>query len=176
MAALYHTTMATYFIHDFRPDIRGNAAALATIFNQDEPGRPFFFASDDANYISFIYTDKRGMTYIRRLFVRSHFTGDMMTILYMKRLGVTSIDPDPDHGTLGHLIAAHYEDRHPALPHFRRSSDANAISLTVIFNGARADLRLLFFTADTGEPVQLTLADLEHIYSLAYNRYYMRLS
>jgi hypothetical protein len=175
MAALsipFRPTMATHFIRDFRTDIRGNAAAMAAIFAQDEPGRPFFFATEDPNQIGFIYTDKRGMTYIRRLFVKSHFTGDTVTTGYMDALGVSSIEPE--HGTLGHLIVAHYEDRHPVLPHFRLSSDPSAISLTCMFNGARADLRLLFFTADTGEPVQLAINDLEHIYSSAYNRYYMR--
>ena len=158
-------------MRDFRPDIRGNAAALAAIFEQTEPGHPFFFATEDADKIGFIYTDRRGMTYIRRLFVKSHFTGDTVTTSYLEALGVSSIEPD--HSTMGHLIAAHYEDRHPALPHFRISSDPSAISLTCMFNGARADLRLLFFTADTGEPVQLAINDLEHIYSSAYNRYYL---
>lgn len=175
MAALsipIQSTMATHFMRDFRPDIRGDSAALAVIFDQEEPGRPFFFACDDPNQVGFIYTDKRGMTYTRRLFIKSHFTGDTMTTGYLATLGVASIEPD--HVTIGHLIVAHYEDRHAELPHFRRSSDPSAISLTCMFNGARADLRLLFMTSDTNTPFQLVINDLEHIYSSAYNRYYMR--
>ncbi len=158
-------------MRDFRPDIRGDSAALAVIFEQTEPGRPFFFAAEDADKIGFIYTDRRGMTYIQHLYIKSHFTGDIVTVSYLGALGVTA--REPEHGTIGHLIASHYEDRHAALPHFRQSSDANAISLTCIFNGARADLRLLFFTGDNDAPLQLAINDLEHIYSSAYNRYYL---
>lgn len=155
-------TMATYFMHNFRPDVRGDPAALAVIFDQEEPGRPFFFACDDPDQIGLIYTLKSGLAMTQHFYVKSHFTGEIVTVSYLDKLGVYSIEPDQ--GTIGHLIVSHYEDRHPALPHFRQSSDKNAISMTNIIGGVRADLRLLFYMGATVSSKLITVDDIEQVY------------
>lgn len=167
-----YSSLAYYFMRDFRADIRGDSAALAVIFDQKEPGRPFFYNCDNPDQIGFIYTNKRGLTNTQHFYIRSHFTGDIITVDYLNRMGISCVSPDQN--TVGCLIFTYYEDHHPAPPHFRRSSDVNAISMTRISRGIRADLRLLFYTGPNDSPIPLTVADLDHIYSSAYNCYYMR--
>jgi len=162
-------TVSSHFNINFRPDIRGDAQALDTIFHQADVGRPFFYACDDPNMVGFIYTDKRGLTTQKHFHVKSHFTSEIVSVDMLRSLGLAAEPTD----TLPHLFAKYYVGRFPAPPYFRPSTDPNAISLTFIqANGTRGDLRLHFYMGENDSPVLVTAADLNHIYSSSYDRYY----
>jgi hypothetical protein len=189
MAAPTSPTLATYFINNFRTQPAGaaggydpsrpargtepvgDAQALETIFNQADVGRPFFYACEDPNTIGFIYTDKRGLTTQKHLYVKSHFTSEVVSVDMLHRLGVPRpVAPTAD--TLPHLIAANWMRLTPPL--CRPSSDPDAISLTFLHpgTGERGDLRLHFFMGDNDCPIQVKAAYLTHVYNSSYDRYY----
>lgn len=163
-------SLSSHFISNFRPEVRGDTEALALVFSQSDIGRPFFYACEDPNMIGFIYTNKHGHATQKHLHIKSHFTGEVVSIGLFHRLGILPAAGTP--GTLPHLIATYWA--RPTLPHSRPSSDPNAISLTFTHpgTGVRADLRLHFYIGDNDAPVLVTAADLDHIYSSSYDRYY----
>lgn len=160
-------TVASYFINNFRPDIRGDTQATELVFSQTDIGRPFFYACEDPNMVGFIYTNKRGLVTHKHLHVKSHFTREVVSTDLLRRVGVA----DHAQNTIPHLIAKYWLT--PTTPHFRSSSDSNAISLTVIqSDGTRGDMRLNFYAGENDHPVLVTAADLTHVYSSSYDRYY----
>jgi hypothetical protein len=159
-------TMVSYIIRDFRPEIRGDDAARAALFAQEEPGRPFFYATDDPDQIGFIYADKYGGVFLHKLYAMSHFSDEIVTVRLLGYLGLECAE-----ATLPHLMAQYNVTCHPEFPHFRPSSDRDGISLTYETRGERFNVRLMFYMGTNESPIPVTVADLQHVYGSAYNRY-----
>lgn len=171
---LRRPTIADRFIADFNQSVFGDEQARNAIFAQEKTGYPMFYTCEDPDVIGFIYTDKRGNVSTSHLRLKSVFTNERVTFAmlraYYGETGTTAT-------TLPQLIFNHYSRHGVQLaPHFRQSSDADAISFTFYNNdGSRNDFRIALYNVPIESPAArpLTTADFDHRYGSCYYRYYI---